>query len=127
MKSLILAFLGTTVLPSAAFADADHIADAGHGQRSVARVEREGAVALGAVSFTRRVGKAVERTTAEREDRTGEQTDQTEREDAQRSHARRGGAASRPVESVYYPATPQRADSGDRHRDLVVRAGAGGR
>jgi hypothetical protein len=31
MKSLILAFLGTTVLPSAAFADAGHIADAGHG------------------------------------------------------------------------------------------------
>ena len=31
MKTHILAFLGTTALPSAAFADPGHIADAGHG------------------------------------------------------------------------------------------------
>ncbi len=31
MKSLILAFLGTTALPGLAFADPGHIADSGHG------------------------------------------------------------------------------------------------
>ena len=31
MKSLIPAFLGTTILPSAAFANPGHIVDTGHG------------------------------------------------------------------------------------------------